>query len=387
MSGRVPRNGVREPQRGRDRGVRVPARPDVGDGHRVGRGEHLGERVEQGRGAVEGQRFVDGPHAAARLALADGDQRLADRGGVMAVVVVHDDAPRLALALETPADASEPREPGDDRAGVQPDGRGRARHPQGVGGVVTARRGQAHDDRSGEGVETVDLEHRGVPLGRDDPAEQRLRRSGRRAEPPADPLRVPAHALGRGIHERGGDDPAGPVTETVGQRRDAVVGDVGDEHGRRPRSAGSGCAGGPPDPRLERGDHRLPVREHVGMVPLRRGDDGDRRPVRVEVARVLVRLDDERRPGRARSTARGRGHADAGQRRGQQRADEGARIHPAGRQDPDEPAGRGALAVRPRDGDQRPPGRGIRHHLLPGLERDARPRARPRAPRCPGRSP
>ena len=57
------------------------------------------------------------------------------------------------------------------------------------------------------------------------------------------------------------------------------------------RVAPSGIA---PQPGLERVDRPRPVGEHVGMVPFRAGQDGDLRPVGVEVAGVLVGLDDER---------------------------------------------------------------------------------------------
>ena len=62
--------------------------------------------IEQRGRAVVGQRLVDGPDAAAGLALADRRERLADGRGVVAVVVVDDDAAGLALALEAAAHAA-----------------------------------------------------------------------------------------------------------------------------------------------------------------------------------------------------------------------------------------------------------------------------------------
>ena len=60
-----------------------------------------------------------------------------------------------------------------------------------------------------------------------------------------------------------------------------------------------------PEPACERGLDRGRIGEHVRVVPLGAGQDGDLRPVRVEVAGVLVRLDDERRPRSWRAVAGG----------------------------------------------------------------------------------
>ena len=53
--------------------------------------------------------------------------------------------------------------------------------------------------------------------------------------------------------------------------------------------------GGRAEPGDERVDHRRLVGEHVGVVPFGAGQDGDVGPIGVEVAGVLVGLDDERR--------------------------------------------------------------------------------------------
>ena len=69
--------------------------------------EDGGEVVEQRGGPVVGQRLVDGPDAASGRALADGGEGLADRRRVVAVVVEHDHAARLALPLQATTDTRE----------------------------------------------------------------------------------------------------------------------------------------------------------------------------------------------------------------------------------------------------------------------------------------
>ena len=89
--------------------------------------------------------------------------------------------------------------------------------------------------------------------------------------------------------------------------------------------------------------------------------------VGVEVAGVLVGLDDERRrrcpSGRSRA---GRRVIDVRQ----QRPDEARRVRAGRDEDVDEPAGRRALAVGSGDADQRPADGRIGDDLLPRLERD-----------------
>ena len=107
------------------------------------------------------------------------------------------------------------------------------------------------------------------------------------------------------------------------------------------------------------------------MVPLRAGQDRDVRPVGIEVAGVLVGLDDERR---TRPDPGGRRRA-AGQRPRQQRPDEGRRVGAGRDEGVDQPAGGRALAVRPGHAHERPPDGGVGDDLLPGLDRHAgRPR-------------
>ena len=87
----------------------------------------------------------------------------------------------------------------------------------------------------------------------------------------------------------------------------------------------SGCANrlrGALEPGREASDHRLPVGEDVGVVPLGRSQDRHGRPVRIEVAGVLVRLHDE---GLSAPPA-GRRRQPTGQVRRQQGAHERRRI-------------------------------------------------------------
>ena len=350
---------------GGDRRVGVAAGPDVGDGHGVGGGEDVGEGVEQGRGPVVGQRLVDGPDAAAGLALADGGERLADRRRVVAVVVVDHDAARLALALEPAPDARRTtRGPAAIASGATPStARGRS-DAERVRRVVAARARATRSVGRPPGIEPVAPASavRGPRPARDDGAGPVT--SGRTGVRSA----VPHHA-------------PGPVGEPPDELGHPGVADVRHEHGSGGRRR---VVGGGADPRLERREHRRPVGEHVGVVPLRRGQHDHVRPVRVEVAGVLVGLDDERRPG---APPRRRRHPDPRQRRRQQRPHERARVRAARRQDVDQPAGRRALAVGARDRDQRPARRRVRDDLLPRLERDARPRAPRRARGGRGRSP
>jgi hypothetical protein len=92
-------------------------------------------------------------------------------------------------------------------------------------------------------------------------------------------------------------------------------------------------------------------------------------PVGVEVAGVLVGLDDERRS----AAAAGRGRQAAGQSGRQQRADERGRVDARRGEDVDEPPGAVLLPCVPGDADSvRPDGR-VGDHLLPRLDRDAGP--------------
>ena len=110
------------------------------------------------------------------------------------------------------------------------------------------------------------------------------------------------------------------------------------------------------------------VGEHVGVVPLGAGQDGDVRPIRVEVAGVLVGLDDER--GAAAPAGRRR-HATRSATAGSSAPTKADGSQPGADQHVDEPAGRRALAVGPGDGDEAPPDGGVGDDLLPRLDGDA----------------
>ena len=95
---------------------------------------------------------------------------------------------------------------------------------------------------------------------------------------------VAAEPLWRLVDERVGDDRARPVAQPIDDGRDARVADVGDDRRVRRARAQPGLEG-----RLDGG----PVGEDVRVVPLGAGQDRQRRAGRVEVAGVLVGLDDE----------------------------------------------------------------------------------------------
>ena len=259
---------------------------------------------------------------------------------MVAVVVVHDDAGGLALALQAAADARRTSPGRRDRVGRQAEDRcGRPRRPARSPrcGGPRSRAGSSSGRRAGRG--------RG---SRGSCCPGRSRSSGR-ARPSPDPSRSRIARRSRG------------------RSRPAVV-----APGRRARRPGSSRpVGKPVERRLRRRGRRrwrrawLPaarrrshaskvastavaVGEDVRVVPLGAGQDRQRRVVGVEVAGVLVGLDDERV---AAPPAGGRRRA-AGDRRRQQRA----RRTPTGRaradQDVDEPAGGRALAVRAGDADE-----------------------------------
>ena len=170
-----------------------------------------------------------------------------------------------------------------------------------------------------ERVEAVDLEGRGLRRRRGNPAEHGRRRTDRGPELAGHAPAEAREALGRRVDEGRGDDLPRPVAQAGRELGDSVVGDVGDERGRRDRAVRRAA-----QPGVEGRDHGGPIGEDVGMVPLGRRHDRDRGPVRVEVAGVLVGLDHE-----GRSTPPPSGRADAAGELGrQQRADERRRVTP-----------------------------------------------------------
>ena len=232
----------------------------------------VGERVEHGRGPMVGQRLVDGPDAPARLALANGRERLADRRRVVAVVVVDHDAAGLALALEPPPDAARtPASPAAIRAGAERRAPPRRRRrASALRGVVAAGRGEAHRERAGERVEPVDLEGRAVGVGRDDPAEQR-RRPDRR------PSRTARRSRAGSRRGRGDASTSAYATIATGPAREASTTSSRRPDRRRWRRA-SPPSGHPraARPRTRRSTAAA-VGEDVGVVPLGRRS-GRRRP-------------------------------------------------------------------------------------------------------------
>ena len=319
--------------------VRIAAGPDVRDGHRVGRRARRRTRLKRSRAVVR-QRFVDGPDAPSGLALAHGRERRPDRGRVVAVVVVDRDAADFALPLEPPADSSNEASRGHDAVGVQPQPGGRRRDAKGVGDVVGAGGREADRQRAAQVVEAGDL--RSVPAGSAATTRPSRTRAGPAAvEPLRDAADEPADPRALDMSDRDRvDRPTSPpslaIRSTPGSPTLATTtGGAPSGAGRIRRS----------QPRTPRG--RPPRREHVRVVPLGRGQDGERRPVRVEVARVLVGLHHERavrpaEPGRGR---RRRPEA-------QQRLDERRGIQPALGEHVDQPARGRALAVRPGNADE-----------------------------------
>ena len=306
------------------------------------------------------QRLVDRPEAPTRVALAGGRDRRADRRRVVAVVVEHHDAADLALELEPAADAVERREPGQDRVGVDARGEGAARRHQRVDGHVPPdgprrTRSARRPARAGR-----DLEVRPVAVLGDDGPGDRSRPSRRRLavgeQPDAEP---PRRASRPGASSDAARRPRSPTLAT------SVGGSPVAEPLRPIQSA-------------KAAHHRRLVGEHVRVVPFGADQDRDVRAVRVEVAGVLVGLDDEvaaRPDPRVAALRRRRSRPAAAPRR-----------TPTGRARPPtstwtQPAGGRGLAVRPGDRDQAPAaGRGrVGDDLLPRSRARCRPRGPPRA--------
>ena len=167
------------------------------------------------------------------------------------------------------------------------------------------------------------------------------------------------------IGEGDRDDPPRPVSEPAGDRRGSRVRDVDDERRRLAARIGHHR----PQPALEGIEHGRLIGEDVGMVPLGVQEHGDRRSVGVEVACVLVRLDD----AHVAPTETSGGRRLAGWAPRHERTDEAARVAAGGDQHVEQPAGRGRLAVGAGDADEllaRGPRR-IGHELLPRFEGDA----------------
>ncbi len=157
------------------------------------------------------------------------------------------------------------------------------------------------------------------------------------------------------------DPPPVPALERGEDAPDAGIADVRDEG---PVAAGPAVR----DP-LREGLHHLGlVEEDVRMVPFGRHQDGDVRPVRIEVARVLVGLDHEVRPAPETRDA-ALWSDDRGRQVG---PDEPRRVATGTDQQVQQPARGRRLAVRARDADEPPAagGRRVGHDLLHALGHD-----------------
>ena len=280
-AGRVGDGGGEAGRRG-DRRVRVAAGPDVGDGDRVRLGERIGEvaraaRPSDGTSAARrpprraGPARAGGPRRSSRGWPSDGGRsRRRPRPR------------RLALALEPPPDARERcRAPRTIARGV--DARAAAAAAataERIGGVVAAgRRSRRVDGRS-----------RRRP-GRGSRASSRRapgRRSARQRRPPAACARSGRPRSDRASRERRPRRPrtSGPVSEPPSDVRapgsPTLATSVAAVRRRRRSQAANAAS------------TAAAIGEHVRVVPLDAGQDRDVGSVRVEVAGVLVGLDDER---------------------------------------------------------------------------------------------
>ena len=153
---------------------------------------------------------------------------------------------------------------------------------------MTARRRQPDGHGLPDVHPTEEFDHGEVGSRVDDPPEDDARRLLRALELLRQPAGEAVESLRAGVDDRADDQVARPVTaQAMAQGGDVRVGDVGDEDRRAVADRGRA------DPGFEGGADRAEVREDVGVVPLERRQDDDRRPVRIEVAGVLVGLDDE----------------------------------------------------------------------------------------------
>ena len=226
-------------------------------GDRVRAGERIGEGVEQRGRPVVGQRLVDGPDAPARLALADRGERLPDRRRVVAVVVVDDDAARLALALEPAADALERGDPGGDRVRAPcPAPQAAAATPSAFAALWRPARATRRASSAAPGSSPSTASS--VP--------SRPRRRTMRPVTSAAPSSAVPTTPPRPVAPAAPTSSATPASATFA----TSTGRAGSPPGRS----------APPDPRLERVEHRRAVGEDVGVVPLGRGEHDHVRPIR-----------------------------------------------------------------------------------------------------------
>ena len=205
---------------------------------------------------------------------------------MVAVVVVDDDAGGFALALEPATDAGERAE-----AVARMSSLPACRAPEAAPATPSAlaalcRPAVGRRTRRGPPAPSRPCDSTVVPSG--SLATIRPTTAGAAPGPLRTASRCPACA-GRPpsgtVEEPRGDDPAVAVASRCATAP-ARVADV-----RRRACAPLGRAG--TSQATNASTHRVPVGEDVGVVPLARCQDRDVRPVRVEVAGVLVRLHDE----------------------------------------------------------------------------------------------
>ena len=180
-------------------------------------------------------------------------------------------------------------EPGRESRRSKAEGGSRSGDAERVGRVVPAGGREADRDGAGKFVEPVHLDRRPARVRRDDAAEDRRGGTCGRREAFADAAHVAA-TLRRAIHDGIGDDRE-RRHRGVGRRTasDARVADIGDEGRARRASA----------PRASASNASMTAASSAKTSGWSHSDarqDGDGRPVGVEVAGVLVRLDDEGLP-------------------------------------------------------------------------------------------
>ena len=316
---------------------------------------------------MEGQRLVDRPGPPARVALAHGREGRRDRRRMMAVVVDHGHAAGLALHLEPAAHAGERRQPVQDRPRRGAVGERGSGCRERVVGVVAAREREL-DRGTGVAREAVDAQGRAPGGVRRVLGDQGCRGTGRRAMAFGQ-VGTSSSRVDAPLDDLGDDEPPRPVRETWQELGHAPVARVRDESGQASRAVPGQRTREPPDPAFEGGDHRDPVREHVGVIPIGIQQDADGRPVRVEVPGVLVGLDDGR-PPLPQPDDRRTGTADRGRQDG---ADERRRVEAGPDEKVHQAAGRGRLAVGPGDRQEVATARrdGVGDELLAAPGRDA----------------
>ena len=229
-----------------------------------------------------GQRLVHRPQPPTRVALPGGREGGAHRGRVVGVVVEDDDAADVALELEPATDAVERRQAGQDRVRIDPGGERAAGGHQPVDRHVppdqrAAGRGRRACPGAAQAARSRGPCRRRPPTIRPTIVRRRLASvrsgAGRRRRP-----------IARRTSSRRPDQPRQGLDDAP----HPAVADVGDERRRRRRAARSGS--------IQAANARTTAASSAktsGWSHSARDQDRDVRAVRVEVAGVLVGLDDE----------------------------------------------------------------------------------------------